>query len=537
VVFPGKPSYTAIQAAGVIASYFGMISPDRAVRFPVHVADIPQGNAVLIADDPSKLPASLKLDSVTAPTVAVRANPGDPLGKLLIITGADASQTLAAAQAVAMQSDLLVGAQSTVSSVKMPTRQPDDAPRWARTDQRIRLWDYSGAEQLQGDGSAPLNASFRIPPDIYYSDRPNALLKLSYRYNSIPIGPNSSMQVRMNDAFVDSVPLIPGLDTLKTSQEDIPVPLSDLRPFSNSLSFDFAFQLQRAGGCKDTTPINLQGAILRDSYMDLTGYPHYAPMPNLEIFANAGFPFTRMADLSETLVVLPPEPSAQEVEMFLTLMGHFSRQTGFPALKVTVEGPDALRNGAASDFLVLGTGDDQPGFSTLANSLPVSVSGGRIQVRDAEGFFIPLLHHAWWKLKSDERTESGELAAGGTPDAMIEGMESPFAPGQNRSVVAIYLRDAGEFEPFVDSFLNVQQTSEIAGSVSVLHGSEFQSFRIGAHVYHVGELPWWMKAQLWLEQVPWLIAVIVVILAFLIAVWTRQWLRIRARARLKMVED
>jgi hypothetical protein len=37
--------------------------------------------------------------------------------------------------------------------------------------------------------------------------------------------------------------------------------------------------------------------------------------------------------------------------------------------------------------------------------------------------------------------------------------------------------------------------------------------------------------------VPWLAALIVIALAFLIAIWTRQWLRVRARARLKMVED
>ena len=86
----------------------------------------------------------------------------------------------------------------------------------------------------------------------------------------------------------------------------------------------------------------MQGAILGDSYLDLRDYPHWAPMPNLELFSNAGFPFTRVADLSETTVVLPVVPSEQEIETFVTLMGHFGRQTGFPGLRVTVAGPDAL---------------------------------------------------------------------------------------------------------------------------------------------------------------------------------------------------
>ena len=117
----------------------------------------------------------------------------------------------------------------------------------------------------------------------------------------------------------------------------------------------------------------MQGSILSDSYLDLRGYPHYAPLPNLEIFANAGFPFTRLADLGETTVVLPPTPTEQEIETFVTLMGHFSRQTGYPALRVTVAGPDVLHVGAMNDFLIIGTGDDQPAFRQLADSLPVSM--------------------------------------------------------------------------------------------------------------------------------------------------------------------
>jgi cellulose synthase (UDP-forming) len=37
VVFASAPSFKAIQAAGVVTSYFGMISENRPVRFPVHI--------------------------------------------------------------------------------------------------------------------------------------------------------------------------------------------------------------------------------------------------------------------------------------------------------------------------------------------------------------------------------------------------------------------------------------------------------------------------------------------------------------------
>jgi cellulose synthase (UDP-forming) len=331
--------------------------------------------------------------------------------------------------------------------------------------------------------------------------------------------------------------LVPGQEASKKMQVEVPVPVVNLRPFSNSLSFDFTFQLQKKTGCQDTTPINMQGSILRDSYIDLSGYPHYAPLPNLEVFANAGFPFTRVADLSETTVVLPPAPTEQEIETFVTLMGHFSRQTGFPALRVTVAGPEALQAGAGNDFIVIGTGDDQPGFAKLGNSLPVALRSGQITVHDTMGLFAPMLHHAWWKAESNEHSASGDLTAGGTPDAVIEGIKSPYDPLGDRTIVAIHLKNGAVFEPFMDTLLRVQQSSEIAGSVAVLHGTQFQSFRIGTEVYHVGNLPPWVRLTMWFSEVSWLVAVVVFLLALLLAVWIRQWLRGKARRRLRMLED
>ena len=66
----------------------------------------------------------------------------------------------------------------------------------------------------------------------------------------------------------------------------------------------------------------------------------------------------------------------------------------------------------------------------------------------------------------------------------------------------------------------------------MLHGVDFQSSRIGADAYHVGVLPWWTRLTLWLMQVPWLAPIVVLGLAFLIALWMRQSLRAKAIRRL-----
>ena len=538
IVFFAQPSTQAIQAAGIVASYFGMIAEGRPVRFPVRIGAIPAGNAIVIADGASSLPAGLNLPAVSQATVAMRTNPNDPYAKVLIVAGGNSDQTVQAAQAVAMHSDVLVGQQAAIANLSLPAkRQPDDAPRWARTDRRIMLADYAAAEDLQSDGSAPIHINFRIPPDLFYSVGQSGALHVSYEYDPQPIGPMSSMQVRMNDALLGSEALVPSQQSSSQMQADLPAPAGDLRPFSNALSVDFAFQAIKKDGCSDATPpVNAQGVVLRESSLDLRDNPHYAPMPNIEIFANAGFPFTRYADLSETIVVLPPAPAAQEIETFVTLMGHFGRQTGYPALRVSVAGPDALRDGAQTDFLLIGTGDDQPGFARLANALPVTVRDGHIQVQNAEDFSALLRRSVTELGRGDDFIEPGALAAGGGPDAVVEESESPFAPGGNRSVVAIHLADASSFEPFMSRFLDVQQSNAISGSVAVLRGGQFASFRIGMGSYHVGDMTLQMWAQAKFAETPWYITAAIAIAVLLLAIWVRVWLVKRARARQSMLE-
>ncbi len=94
VVLTAQPSFKSIQAAGIVTSYLGFVSENRPVRFPVQIGAIPSGNVIVVAENPASLPAALNLAAVTSPTVAMRTNPNDPYGKVLIVTGANAAMTL-----------------------------------------------------------------------------------------------------------------------------------------------------------------------------------------------------------------------------------------------------------------------------------------------------------------------------------------------------------------------------------------------------------------------------------------------------------
>ena len=135
------------------------------MRFPVSVGTLPTGNVVLIAEDPSAMPPGLNLPAVQSPTVAVRTNPVDPYGKVLIVTGADADQTLAAAQALATGWPGLQGATATITDLHLPQEQSGRcAALAANTMATIQLWNYGSSESLQGDGNEPMTPTTTCRP-------------------------------------------------------------------------------------------------------------------------------------------------------------------------------------------------------------------------------------------------------------------------------------------------------------------------------------------------------------------------------------
>ncbi len=540
IVFLSPPSMKAIQAAGILASWFGVQAANRPIQFPVTIGAIPAGNAVVIAENPQEIPAALGIHAINGPTIAMRANPSDPGAKILILAGGNASELLQAALAVTIHQDKWQGEQVSVSSVTLPdTRKPTDAPRWLSTESRVAFGDIaqpgvqSGArpEDMQTDGSSPISVYLRLPPDLNFGETQNIALHLNYRYSGVPLSDGSTLQVYLNGAYVSSTALPATGNAFTTQQTVVPIPVAGLRPFSNTLTFKFVFQPNHPEHCVDAAPPSLMGAILKDSYLDIAHVLHYTELPNLELFANAGYPFTRLADLADTGVVLPNQPTPGELQVFLGLMGHFGAQTGYPALGVSVTNSDGMVADGNKDYLVLRSVNDQPALKSVKGSLPVGVDAGGMHPHDS----ISLngrIERAWLSMRGEGPVPQETLdTSEGLPDAIIEGGEWPSRT--NRSVVAIVLRDPAASSSFLSAFLAASQGSAVAQSVSVLRGERFSSYRIGDHLYRVGEISPLMQVTLTLQDRPWLIAVVTVLYCFLLATVLGSILRRRAQLRLQ----
>ena len=256
-------------------------------------------------------------------------------------------------------------------------------------------------------------------------------------------------------------------------------------------------------------------------------------LPDLELFATTGYPFTRNPDLAGAAVVLPETPTAEEIELYLTLMGRFGTRTGSPVLSVTVTNPAGIAPDAGKDYLVLGTVDNQSVQSAIApfnSSLPVSIDGSGLHIQNTQGFFAPL-EHAWWKVRSFDRVQPSQLeTAGGLPDALIEAIEWPRR--STHSVVLILMRDKDVAPGFLSAFLKTPQP-EISQSVSVLQSSHFTSYRIGGDSYRTGSPGLWIRLNLLFADYPWLAVLLTFAVSFLMALILRAILRRKARTRLQ----
>jgi len=536
-VFLSPPTPETLRAAAIVASWFGIQASTRPVHYTVAIGHIPQGNVVIFANPGASQASTFGIPS-GGPSLSIRANPVDAQGNALILAGDDDVQLLLAARSLALMTISHAGPEAPPPALGTTTRltdfplpaprKPDDAPRWLTTDKLTSLWSYSSERAMQSNGSAPIPVYFRVPPDLYYGETQNLNLRLNYRYNALPLASGSALRTFINGGLVNEAPLLPGND-FADRRRTVVMPVANMRPFGNTLLFNFDFVPLHPADTGQDPAQKLQGAILENSSLDIRGLDHWASMPNLEIFANAGFPFTRKADLADTTIVMPPQPSENEITLMLYMMSHCGMQTGYPALRVQVAGPDVAMNGD-QDYLILGGPTDQPAFTSLNPRLPVTLDTDGVHVKE-QSSYLSKFTQLWlkWTRRGNQNNEPTNTS--GAPDLMIEGIESPYA---GRSIVLMELRNDAAVDEFANVFLERSQSSDISQSVSLLHNGKFTSYALQSSTYHVGYISAYSLMRLWMAEHFWALLLIVTILGLIMARWIGEYISWRAANRLRV---
>ena len=547
-VFAASPDNTTLEAAGALSSWFGALSSYRGARFSSSFNQIPtSGNAVVLLSGQG----DLQLDGVTlpaakGPSVSIITNPNDPNGKLLLITGRDSAELKRAATALVLGSQALSGNGVVIDNLTVvQPRKPYDAPNWLPTDRKVKLGELLPEQQFNvsgynpGDIVVPLN----FPPDLFTWRDSGAPLDLKYRYTPQEKSNNSSFIVSFNDALIQSqsLPSEEKLDssvlsTLKSNNGNLDRELSVRLPLNSvalqsRLQLRYMFDYIKQGECRDIIIDNMRGSIDPESTLDLTGYDHFIAMPNLGVFKDAGFPFTRMADLSETAVVLPDHPGIPELNAFLTVLGRFGQSTGYPAVGVQVIEADKVAGAADKDLLVFASGNNQPLLSLWADRLPAYDANGQQKFHLSD---LPMRVRDWFSPDPEANLRKTKLAmafSGGARSTYLTGFESPLKSG--RSVVVIAGGGPEGLADATNALIGGEDyTQSVQGSLVVVRDKAVEAL-VADEDYYVGNLgtikylQWLMSRHvLWVLVLTGLGVVVLSGLAYLA-------LRARANKRLK----
>ena len=544
-VFGAHPSMESLRASGIIASWLGAQASYRGARFSANFDRLPQQHAIIVATN-DELPESLRLEKVQGPTLAVISRSDNPAIKYLLVLGRDSNELKLAADALVLGQATLSGQTATIHSVKYDERRaPYDAPNWLPTSRAVRFAELvSNQNELQVNGHLPdtIKVNARLAPDLFTWPTRGVPINLRYRYTPPLVVDESTLSISINNQFIQafrltgnqqtgeknrfSLPLIH--DSMAISADEVRIPAFQVGS-DNQLQFQFAFGYAKDGKCRADTLDLTRAAIDPDSSIDLTGFPHYTAMPNLAYFANSGYPFTKYADLAETVVIMPDTPAEQDVEALLSTLGHLGRSTGLPGIRFKINKASEINESGDADLLVIGSGSANKLLSGWSQALPNIIDGSK-------RLFKPMIQNDlglanWFGIdKPDLKlfVGNGSLNTDGSLAAWL-GFQSPLKSG--RSVIALTASNNDTLLSGIDALQDGEQTSKIQGDVAFIRNNSVESFRT-SELYYVGSLPWWMVIWYHLSRYPILLSIMGLIAGLILAAWLFSTLQSIAAKRL-----
>lgn len=503
MVFAGQPSLVGQQAAAVLASWFGVQARWRGQHFPVAFNRVPERNGVVFATNDARPDFLADYPKVKGPTIDMVSAPDNPYIKLLLVLGRNDEDLLTATRALAQGNVLLRGQSVQIEELKPLTpRQPYDAPNWVRLDRPVRfgeLVDYPAQLQAAGRTLWPMNLTLRLPPDLYLLGSRGARMNLKYHYTSPSMRDGSRLDLAINGQFMKSYPLAP---EEVQGEQLLNLPLWFMGDDStralqmpgfksgqaNNLGFMFEYAQLNMGGHEDgrcdlLLPPAHQVRVDEGSTLDFTGYRHFIEMPNLRAFAGAGFPFSRMADLAETQVVMPAKPLPAQITTLLDTVGAIGAETGYPTLSLQLADDWGKVRDADLDTLLIGSLPAEFRGDAAPDALLEMTRSWINQPRQPLG-------NEFLRTLEDREAEARVGMRGNSAIAAILGLQSPSH--EQRSLVAL-LADSGSGAELLNEAMQTQALRErVAGSVAIVRESGVTSLDVGKR-YEVGYLPWWER--------------------------------------------
>ena len=521
-VFATQPNESTLEAAATLSSWFGAQAEWRGANFPVLYNKAPKQHSVIFMTNDSKPDFLADYPDATKPTIEIISSPVNRYKKMLVISGKNEADLKTAVTGLIFGHKIMTGRTASIEAInKRPYRKAYDAPRWLRSDRAVNfreLVDYPTQLQAKGLNNGPVKLTVRFAPDLFTWREKGIPITLKYKNTPESGVTNSRLNLLINQEFIKGF-LLEGEDSkLKMTETLLPLSTSEdntqgSEDFAinginlaarNELNFDFRFGMSQKGECS-VSPGGEYGVIDGDSNIDVSGFNHYLALPDLNVFANSGFPFTKFADLQQTLVVVDPNMEATAITMLLNLTGHFGAITGYPVDRITIKHAADDLNFDNKDIIIISKLDSLTSNLDKNNSNNVLLNNNQRVIKQA------IYNGAY----DDAQTEQVQVSVKSSGDmAVIAGFQSPY--DSERSVVSLSATTTKAYSLLNDALMDSQSLSQIKGSASIINSQGIQTIKTDEQ-YFVGSIPVYTLVWFHLSDHPFVLALLSILILLLIS--------------------
>ncbi|MBV4367464.1 cellulose biosynthesis cyclic di-GMP-binding regulatory protein BcsB [Erwinia phyllosphaerae] len=550
MVFGSEVTPGEVSAAATLSSWMGIQTDYRGINFPVLRNEMPEKNGIVFAR-PGEIIAGLTVPQVKGPTLQMVDNPVNPVYKLMLVIGNSDDELRQAAwrltQPLSVDSDSL-----SVASQSIPMSKAYDAPRWINTDRPVRLSDLLRKDQsltTTGIWHDALRVNFRAAPDLFLWDGETVPVQLNYRFpaESWIDEEKSFLNVGLNGTFlrnltVNKVGLLENIWHRlggDARQEKYTLKFDPYLIYGdNQLQLYFNIKPKASAPCSVLTNNNIKSRIEDDSWIDLSHTRHFSLLPNLSYFVGASFPFSRFADYSQTVLMLPAAPSNAEIGALLDMAGrsgnatgvalsHNSVMFGVPQSGAQLE---RLRN---SDVLAISTLAQGEFNQALLQHSPFDVNGRTLGVKEPT-----LLDNLRGWLSGDWNRQVMDADRYFSSNEDWRGFVSYRSPWSgSRVVVMTIATDDAQLARLHDDLKLQRINAGIRGDTAIITDENgIRSFRVGAQ-FPNGEMPWYMMVVWYANQHAVVLALIALLISVIVGLSTFVLLKHHAWKRLNPQHD
>ncbi len=222
----------------------------------------------------------------------------------------------------------------------------------------------------EGQDSA-IHLALKLPPDLYAREDSEVVLQLHLAYGAA-MRRDSTLNISLNGVFQQAIHLHQ-INGAHYQGYRMVLPLRSFQPGDNTLAFHPVLTPLETGECLYRQNKNLVFSLFDDSTIFFPPADHYVQLPDLKLFERTGFPFSRVADGSETGVQLL-DKSPQSVLAAWQITAKLAQLSGLPLYRASLSFQPIRK-----DLHLVVIGDGQAMQAELSAGAPIALDAAENQ--------------------------------------------------------------------------------------------------------------------------------------------------------------